>query len=189
LYSLPQGKFLVAYCGRLVERKRVDDLINAVQILSGSNIHLVIIGDGPEMGNLRTQSQVIGDDVSFLGGIGDRSSLFNLLGTVDLLVLPSEDEPWGLVVNEAMSMGTPVLVSDQCGCSFDVALVPRSGMVFPTRNVGALAKGITKFMSSVQARKNVIQDSATINSPELSCRELQSMLQNSHSSNNGILIQ
>ena len=55
-----------------------------------------------------------------------------------LLVLPSQNETWGLVVNEAMNLSCPVLVSDHVGCWPDLVIPDYTGWVFPTGNVKAL---------------------------------------------------
>jgi glycosyltransferase involved in cell wall biosynthesis len=57
----------------------------------------------------------------------------------DLLVLPSEFEPWGLVVNEAMVCGVPAVVSDQVGARLDLIAPGTTGEIFPTGNQDALA--------------------------------------------------
>jgi glycosyltransferase involved in cell wall biosynthesis len=55
------------------------------------------------------------------------------------LVLPSHSEPWGLVVNESLSYGCPVVVSNVCGCVPDLVIDGVTGYSFEVGNVGALA--------------------------------------------------
>jgi glycosyltransferase involved in cell wall biosynthesis len=55
------------------------------------------------------------------------------------MVLPSRQEPWGLVVNEALSYGCPVVVSDACGCVPELVRDGVTGFVFPTGDVEALS--------------------------------------------------
>jgi glycosyltransferase involved in cell wall biosynthesis len=57
----------------------------------------------------------------------------------DALVLPSHSEPWGLVVNEALSYGCPVVVSDICGCVPELVLEGITGYSYPCGDVPALS--------------------------------------------------
>jgi glycosyltransferase involved in cell wall biosynthesis len=65
------------------------------------------------------------------------------LGDADCLVLPSLSEPWGLVANEALCVGLPILVSNRCGCAEDLA-TPDTGWVFAAEDVGDLAEKMTE---------------------------------------------
>mgnify|MGYP001146285128 FL=1 len=62
----------------------------------------------------------------------------------DFLVLPSQRETWGLVVNEALCFSLPVIVSDQVGAGQDLVVHEENGYIFPVYNVSALASYITK---------------------------------------------
>jgi glycosyltransferase involved in cell wall biosynthesis len=171
--SLGFKGYVIGYCGRLVERKRVDDLIHAFQSMDcKSNCMLAILGDGPERTSLESlASGSLGDNINFLGSRSDRKELFEILGSFDLLVLPSEDEPWGLVVNEALSMGTPVIVSDQCGCSLDLEGVA-SAKIFPARDVVGLTKLLHQSTTQpLPDRIQVIADSLKINDSNQSSTE------------------
>jgi glycosyltransferase involved in cell wall biosynthesis len=56
----------------------------------------------------------------------------------DVLVLPSQSETWGLVVNEAMNLGCPAIVTDRVGCAHDLVVPGQTGWVFSAGNPGAL---------------------------------------------------
>jgi len=64
----------------------------------------------------------------------------SLYAMADVLVLPSIEEPWGLVVNEAMACRCAVVVSDRCGCSRD--LISGNGVVFEGGNQEALTEAL-----------------------------------------------
>jgi glycosyltransferase involved in cell wall biosynthesis len=64
----------------------------------------------------------------------------------DVFVLPSIHEPWGLVVNEAMNAGKAIVVSDQVGCQPDLVEDGDNGVVFPARNVSALADALERVL-------------------------------------------
>jgi glycosyltransferase involved in cell wall biosynthesis len=117
----------IAFVGRLVSFKRVDRLIKA---LSGANqidkLHLNIIGGGPLEPDLRLLVRALGLEqrVSFLGY---RNDVSELLAEVDLLVLPSENEPFGLAVLEACANGVlPIVFSDGGGV---LETMPPDGIV------------------------------------------------------------
>ena len=77
---------------------------------------------------------------------GTRRSFRRYYAVADVLVLPSEREPWGLVINEAMNAGTAVIVSDQVGAAADLVEDGVNGYVVPVGDVEMLAsrlRGIT----------------------------------------------
>ncbi|MFP6780326.1 MAG: glycosyltransferase [Gammaproteobacteria bacterium] len=98
--------------GRLVHKKGFDILLEAVAEIhqSGIGIRLSIAGDGPEMCALRERVRVlqISNIVSFLGW---QSSVQDCLTRANVFVLPSRDEPFGIVVLEAMALNVPVIAT------------------------------------------------------------------------------
>jgi len=173
-HHIPDGIRLVGFCGRLVERKRVQDLIEAFDDTRLSNgACLVIIGDGPYRGELERFARIRGISVRFIGAIPVREELFLALGALDLLVLPSIDEPWGMVVNEALSMGTPVVASDQCGCTWDFDRLEDAARVFPACDVGALRQVMSSLLESPPSRERVRELSERINCSERTSMEFR----------------
>ena len=82
------------------------------------NPYLLFVGKGQEEQNLREIAGEL-DWVRFLG-FRNQSELPAIYAMADVFVLPSQCEPWGLAVNEAMACGTAVISTDQCGCSADL---------------------------------------------------------------------
>ena len=87
----------------------------------------------------------------------------NYFTVSDVLVLPSKSEAWGLVVNEAMVCGLPVIVSDKCGCHLD--LVKDNGFVFESNNEESLKQAMIAMMDDENLRlamgeksKEIIKD-------------------------------
>lgn len=114
--GLPERYFL--FVGRFSPEKNIPRLLEAYtkyrQAAGRSGWGLVLVGSGPEMSRLQAQAQGL-TDVVFAGfQQGDTLSVY--YGLSSCLVLPSVSESWGLVVNEAMAAGLPVLVSHRCGC-------------------------------------------------------------------------
>ena len=133
------------YVGRLSSEKGIEDLFEAFLAVRSKLLgaKLDIVGSGPLAEPLKKRASELGLDqaVRFLGtkSLEEISALF-LAGTA--LVLPSHSEPWGLVINEALSYGCPVVVSSACGCVPDLALDGVTGYAFEVGNVAQLAKAM-----------------------------------------------
>jgi glycosyltransferase involved in cell wall biosynthesis len=84
--------------------------------------------------------------VRFLG-FANQSVLPELYRAADVFVLPSDYEPFGLVVNEAMLCQVPVIVSDRVGARFDLVREGETGYIFPCGDVNALAAMLTRALS------------------------------------------
>ena len=140
-FDLPPGYFL--YIGRLSQEKNVDGLL--AEWISyreaGGTWPLVIVGDGPASPALRqpASQSVFAADIHFTGHKGFRE-LPTYYAFARCFVLPSTREPWGLVVNEAMAAGLPVIVSSRCGCAEDLVDAGRNGFVFDPGVPGELAR-------------------------------------------------
>jgi glycosyltransferase involved in cell wall biosynthesis len=107
------------YVGRLIGLKNIESLIRAFSGLAESD-RLVIVGKGQDRARLEKLSEDLGisSRVSFIGS-KNGLDLVAEYGQANTLVLPSKQEVWGLVVNEALACGLHVVVSDVCGVSAD----------------------------------------------------------------------
>ncbi|MBT3069769.1 glycosyltransferase family 4 protein [Rhodomicrobium sp. Az07] len=133
--GIPQGTKLFLMVGRLIEAKRPLDAIRSFQ-RSGldDRSNLVLVGDGPLMEACR--SLAAGDPrIMFTGWLSEPKKLASLMAISTALILPSEHEPWGAVVNEAMAAGIPVIASDQVGAALEIVEDGVDGFVI---RVGAL---------------------------------------------------
>jgi glycosyltransferase involved in cell wall biosynthesis len=128
---IPPDAKVVLFAGKLIPLKRPNDLIDAVTRLqsAGQLVHVIVAGSGPLEDELRTQSQACNVPTHFLG-FCNQSQMPQIYAAADILVLCSESETWGLVVNEAIASGRPALVSDVVGCAPDLAELLGSGAVF-----------------------------------------------------------
>jgi glycosyltransferase involved in cell wall biosynthesis len=131
------------YVGRLSCEKGLDTLLDAFARVWAQNKHssLVLIGSGSLHEKLVQQVRVLGLDqaVHFLGSkSGDE--LFKEYAKATVLVLPSTSEPWGLVVNEALSYGCPVIVSRRCGCVPELLIEGKTGFVHAPSDTNDLAE-------------------------------------------------
>jgi len=140
--------YLVLYVGRLVPCKRVDLVIEAMRRLSAkrSDIALLIVGEGVERKALERRAQAL-PQVFFLG-FQDYGDLPKYYGVADLFVLPSETEPWGLVVNEAIASGLPVIATRKVGAAHDLITEGENGYLVPENDVEAMASAIDQACQS-----------------------------------------
>lgn len=146
--QFPVGTFTFGYLGRLVPIKQVDKVIDAVRKLTddGLNVRLEIVGDGELRAALEDRAKGI-EAIKFLGAkFGDEKVAS--LHRFDALILYSKYEPWGLVVNEALSAGIPCIVSDKVGARNDLILgEDPTGLVVSHENINELVGAMKKMVS------------------------------------------
>lgn len=143
-WGIPASAFCVLFSGKLVEKKRPFDLVEAVKHLNGTAagkpVHILFAGTGQLEAALRDATG--GQSVTFVGFL-NQSEIVQAYASADCLVLPSNaQETWGLVVNEAMASSLPCVVSDACGCSADLVQPLRPDLCYPMGNTAALADAL-----------------------------------------------
>jgi glycosyltransferase involved in cell wall biosynthesis len=143
-WGLDPGRPVIAFCGKLQPRKRPLDIVAAVRALE-QPVTTLFVGDGALAGELRSRLAPGGGAVT---GFVNQSELPAIYHAADILVLPSADEPWGLVVNEAMAAGTLPVVSDRVGAGPD--LVSGLGEVYPCGDVASLAAALRRALVRIE---------------------------------------
>jgi glycosyltransferase involved in cell wall biosynthesis len=93
-------------------------------------------------------------NVSFPGFV-NQSELPRIYAACDVFVLPSENEPWGLVVNEAMCAGLPVIVSKEVGCVPDLVREGENGSTFAAGDVDTLATALSPILQDSRLRRSM----------------------------------
>ena len=145
----PRKRLTILSVGRMVWEKNYQTLLEAVVRLRTTHlVRLVLVGDGPELDALRAMAGELGlteDDVEFAGRV-DQCEIPSYYTEADLFVLSSISETWGLVVNEAMAFGLPVVVSNRVGCSEDLVHDGENGFVFEAGNVDDLVRALEATM-------------------------------------------
>jgi glycosyltransferase involved in cell wall biosynthesis len=131
---------VILFCAKLQPWKRPGDLLRAFADAKFSAALLVIAGEGPLRSELEALagSLGIGERVRFLGFV-NQTQLPAVYTSADLMVLPSDYEPFAVVVNEAMCCGCPVAASDHVGAARDLVAPVRKQFVFPCGDIAALA--------------------------------------------------
>jgi glycosyltransferase involved in cell wall biosynthesis len=133
--------FVFMFSGKMIEKKNPLLIAKAFEGLSTQKpVKFLAVGDG----KLRTELEYemrrhLGDGAVFTGFV-NQSALGKYYTASDAFILPSVwGETWGLVVNEAMIFGLPVIVSDRVGCGKDLVIPGKTGYVFPSGDARALS--------------------------------------------------
>jgi glycosyltransferase involved in cell wall biosynthesis len=124
------------YAGRLTEGKGVYELAEARDLLGSSAPPLVVAGEGP------LAAVVSRGTGTTLLGFRNETELAELYALAEATVVPSRAETWGVVVNEALASGCPVIVSDAVGAAEDLVRDGENGHVFSAGDSRALAKAL-----------------------------------------------
>lgn len=153
--GLDPGLIYVAAVGRLVRRKNLPALLTALARLGRPDVHLLVIGEGPERPRLAALAESLGlaGRVQFRGFVPDETK-YQLLAAADLFALPSEHEAFGLVYLEAMHCGLPVVAS-RPGGQEDYLEEGRTGFLVPPLDVEALTKALATLVADRELRARV----------------------------------
>lgn len=122
--SVPENrKVIIGTAARLIPKKNLAAALKALAQVAKQHpdvqVEWQLAGRGPLEKELQQLAQEVGAPVVFRGFVG-YYDMPGFYAELDLYWQPSLSEPWGLVVNEAMASGLPVLVSDRCGCGPDL---------------------------------------------------------------------
>ncbi len=156
---------IILFVGRLVELKGVEYLIRSLIEIKKTEVHLIIVGNGPLKNNLHKLTSSLGleNKVSFFGR-ANKKELGVLHGISDVLVCPSiidsqgATEGLGLVIPEAMNSGLPVIASS-VGVIVDTIKNEENGLLVEQKNPKSLALAIERLCSDDELRKKIIENS------------------------------
>jgi glycosyltransferase involved in cell wall biosynthesis len=140
-WGLPDARPVVMYCGKMYPGKRPLDLTAAIRLLP-FQVNTLFVGDGVLADSVRS-ALVPGEGV--VTGFVNQSELPAYYHAADVIVLPSEVENWGLVLNEAMAAGVLPVVSDRVGAVPD--LVDGLGETYPCGDRAALAAALSRALA------------------------------------------
>lgn len=165
--GLEPGRPIILYVSKLSEVKRGVDLLEAYIQMSPDQAqephpYLIFIGAGDQRKILEDRAGAMHwSTIKFLG-FKNQTDLPRYYDLCDVLVLPSVFEPWGLVINEVMNAGRPVVVSDQVGCGPDLVKNGENGYVFPAGDIAGLRQALVNMMGDHQKRQVMGQKSLEI---------------------------
>lgn len=154
---------VVLYASKLLSFKRADDLLAAYARVAGppgpGQPWLLIVGEGELRPRLEAEIARLGLERVRLFGFKGQRELPAFFAVADLFVLPSVQEPWGLVVNEAMNAGLPVIVTDLVGCAPDLVHHGVNGLVVGPGDVGGLAEALAALLADPAAARRMGENS------------------------------
>ena len=159
--ALPARYFL--FVGRLVHEKGALDLVTAYSRLPANlreQIGLVFVGDGPLRAELEALARDVYPGMIHFAGFIDRNELAPYYSLAECLVLPTHSDTWGLVVNEAMACGLPVICTNVAGCAAE--LVQSNGRVVDPGNVSQLSHAMLEIGSDPVLRDGMSAESASM---------------------------
>ena len=148
--GISQTAFLILFAGKFEKIKCPDLLISAFSIAVLPNAHLVLVGNGEMRQTLEHQISTTDRAVSLLP-FHNQTTIPAALRAANVIVLPSESETWGLIINEAMACGTPAIVSSHVGCAEDLIIEDQTGWSFPAGKLTALSKKIERAHAQITA--------------------------------------
>lgn len=155
-WGLPQR--FVLCVARLIAEKGIFDLVKAYAKLENvvrSEVGLVFAGDGPAQAKLVRLAQDIRPGTVCFTGFVQREELAILYALSEALVLPTHSDPWGLVVNEAMACGLPIVVTNVAGCSADLVEDGGNGYIVPPWNPERLKAALDSLTKSPELRRQM----------------------------------
>jgi len=140
---------VVIFCAKLQPWKRPLDLLRAFAKAKIPKAILVFAGEGPLRSGLESEAAALGiaGQVRFLGFV-NQTQLPGIYTGADVMVLPSVYDAFGVVINEAMLCGCPVIASDHVGAARDLIAEGRTGFVYPCGEIDALAVLLQRALAS-----------------------------------------
>jgi glycosyltransferase involved in cell wall biosynthesis len=158
--GLSPHRAVILYVGKLFGRKRPEDLLDAYARLSTDGRaepapYLLYIGEGEAKTALEARAASLGwSSIKFLG-FRNQTELPAFFDLCDVFVIPSNFEPWGLIVNEVMNAGRPIIASDRVGACPDLVKHGVNGYVYRAEDVGDLHHALVGVLEDHDLRQNM----------------------------------
>jgi glycosyltransferase involved in cell wall biosynthesis len=164
--GIPAHAFVALFVGKLIERKRAEDLILATAKLPGGSpaVWSLIVGAGPLRSRIEALIESVNARNCVLTGFANQSDLSKYYAAADVLVVPSRMDPHPLVVTEAAVFGLPVVVSDRVGCigAGDTARPGTNAVLFPCGDVNSLANALRRLAADPAMYETMSQMSRVV---------------------------
>jgi glycosyltransferase involved in cell wall biosynthesis len=114
-----------------------------------------MVGAGEMESDLRRLATELGMSNVYFSGFVNQDALPRIYAVCDIFVLPSEDEPWGLAVNEAMCAALPIIASAEVGCVPDLVQSGVNGRTFAAGDVAGLAGALRALLDNAKMRRRM----------------------------------
>ncbi len=155
--GVPLGKPVVLFSSKFQARKHPDHVLRAAARLRDMGIRFTVlmVGSGDMVEPLRRLAAELSLDNVVFGGFINQADLPKVYAASDVFVLPSENEPWGLIVNEVMCAGLPIVISDEVGCVADLVEDNDNGLLFKAGDVDGLTDCLKRVLSDDDLRSRM----------------------------------
>jgi glycosyltransferase involved in cell wall biosynthesis len=166
-------RYKLLFVGRLIEDKNILNLLLAFnEVLKNRDISLTIIGTGP----LKTQVlSLINPNITYIEKYNNLE-MHDVYRNHDILILPSIKEPWGLVVEEALSSKMPVIVSQYVGCVNSIVFDKVNGVVVDANNINSIIDGI-QFLVNDKNFEKVFNNVKLFNRAEKDTKQVEAYME------------
>ena len=144
---------VIVAVGQFIHRKGFDVLINACQYFN-ENVGVYIIGGVPSEEYLKLQETVGFKNIHFLEFML-KPQLNEYFKSADVFVLPTREDIWGLVVNEAMAQGLPVVTTDKCIAGLELVENSKTGFIVHCDNCKELAEKVNLILLDEKTKKSM----------------------------------
>jgi glycosyltransferase involved in cell wall biosynthesis len=155
-FGIPEDGPAILYAAKFTRRKHPDDLLSAaakVRKEFGAPFYVVMCGAGEMEAELKAYCVSHGLNNVIFTGFVNQGDLPKLYGACDVFVLPSENEPWGLAVNEAMCAGLPIVIAREVGCVADLVTDGVNGFTPQAKDVHGLASALKQLIEDDALRR------------------------------------
>lgn len=147
---------VILYVGRLIDEKGIPELLEAFTKLSGhKQVTLAIVGDGSQATEYHSYTQQHKFDNVVFAGFQPQTALPQYYGIADIFVFPTRSDTWGLVLNEAMATGLPIVCSDAAGAAPDLVVNGKNGYLVPVGGVEKLSEALQILVEDESLRKKM----------------------------------
>ncbi len=143
--SRADGHVVFLFCGQMIARKGVDLLVTAFQRLGGA-ARLLLVGPEAQLSEfLAPLPPGVRERIEY-AGFQAPEDLPQFFARADVFILPSRYDGWGVVVNQALGAGLPIICSDMVGAGRDLVEEEVNGLIFPSGDAAALADRMQRFI-------------------------------------------
>lgn len=163
--GIPLGMPIILFVGKLIPNKQPFVLLKAfhrMQLKTNKPAALVFVGDGRLLVSLKNYSCQNNVKNVIFAGFVNQTEIKKYYGIADIFVLPSIQEAWGLVVNEAMCAKNAIIATESIGAASDLIFPGQNGFLFPVGDVNALAAHLTVLVNNDELRQRMGQRSLEI---------------------------
>lgn len=155
-------KKMILYVGRVISIKGIDALLNVAKLLScNHDIEFYVIGGNTDDKYKHIIKNNYYKNIRFIPYM-NKTALDKYYEAADVFFLPTEQDTWGLVINEAMAKGLPVVTTENCGAGMEMVENNKNGFIVKVNDALDMADKIKKIMENDELRENMKKYSLSI---------------------------